>query len=135
VNQLRRTPQFGLQDIARGDCHTLILRGELDLAAADYLEAVIFCLFVDGIDEVTLNLSRLMFIDAAGLRALLAVQALCEVKGCRFSLTRPVGQVRRLFELTGVMRTLPIDARDRAPKSGGSLVWSICGPWPAGRQP
>jgi anti-anti-sigma factor len=109
VNQLRRTPQFGLQDIARDDCHMLILRGELDLAAADYLEAVVFCLFLDGIDEVTLNLSRLTFIDATGLRALLAVQALCEHEECRFSLTRPAGQVRRLFELTGVIRTLPIE--------------------------
>ena len=120
MSQLRRTPQFGLQDIARGDCHTLILRGELDLAAADYLEAVVFCLFVDGIDEVTLNLSRLTFIDATGLRALLAVLELCEHEECRFSLTRPVGQVRRLFELTGIMRTLPIESGQgsRLPSEG-----------------
>ncbi len=110
MNRLRRTPQFGVQDIARSDCHTLVLRGELDLAASDYLEAVVFCLFIDRIDEMTLDLSRLTFIDATGLRALLAVRELCEHEGCRFSLSRPVGQVRRLLELTGAAAALPIES-------------------------
>jgi anti-anti-sigma factor len=115
-----RTPQFGIQDVVCGERHTLILKGELDLAAADYLEAVIFCLFVDGISGIAMNLSKLRFIDATGLRALLAVNELCEHQGCEFSLTRPTGQVRRLFELTGVAKGLPIER-------GGSALFAAEG--------
>jgi anti-sigma B factor antagonist len=93
--------QFGVQDHVCGRSHTLILRGELDLTAADHLEAVVFGLSVDGISGIALNLSRLTFIDATGLRALLSVHELCEREGYGFSVTRPRGQVRRLLELTG----------------------------------
>jgi anti-anti-sigma factor len=71
---------------------------------------VIFCLLVDGIKSLSLNLSKLDFIDATGLRAVLAVRELCEHRGQAFSLTRPTGQVRRLFELAGAGCDLPPDA-------------------------
>jgi len=102
--------QFGVQDLVCGRSHTLILRGELDLTAGDFLEAVVFGLFVDGIGRIALNLSRLTFIDATGLRALLSVHELCEQEGYEFSVTRPRGQVQRLFELTGAADRLPFES-------------------------
>lgn len=119
----RRIPQFIVEDLACGKRHTLILKGELDLAAADYLEAVIFCLFVDGVSGIAMNLSNLRFIDATGLRALLAVNELCKHDGCELSLTRPTGQVRRLFDLTGAAHGLPIEtARSTLPAGTGRTV-------------
>jgi anti-anti-sigma factor len=103
-----RPLHFGVQDVVWGRCHTLFLRGELDLAASDYMEAVVFCMLLDTIEGITLDLSNLSFVDAAGLRALLAVRELCRHRGYAFSLTRPMGQVRRLFELTGAASDLPI---------------------------
>jgi anti-sigma B factor antagonist len=107
-------PQFGTQDLVCGRCHTLILRGELDLTAADYLEAVVFGLFVDGISGIAVNLSRLTFIDASGLRALLSIHELCEQEGYEFSVTRPQGQVQRLFQLTGAAEELPFESTGTA---------------------
>jgi anti-sigma B factor antagonist len=106
--------QFRVQDLVCGRSHTLILRGELDLTAADCLEGVVFGLFVDGISRIALNLSRLTFIDATGLRALLSVHERCEQEGCEFSVTRPRGQVQRLLELTGAADHLPFESASTA---------------------
>jgi anti-sigma B factor antagonist len=114
--------QFGMQDLVCGRCHTLILRGELDLTAADHLEAVVFALFVDGISGIALNLSRLTFIDATGLRALLSIHELCEQEGYEFSVTRSRGQVRRLFELTGAADHLPFERASRAVSPATSQI-------------
>jgi anti-sigma B factor antagonist len=112
--------QFGVQDLVCERSHTLVLRGELDLSAADHLEAVVFGLFVDGISGIVLNLSRLTFIDATGLRALLSVHELCDREGYEFSVTRPRGQVKRLFELTGAADHLPFKSASIAhPALGG----------------
>ncbi|MCW3068471.1 MAG: anti-sigma factor antagonist [Solirubrobacterales bacterium] len=117
MRQVARPAQFGVQHLVCDRCHTLFLKGELDLAAADYLEAVVFCLLGEGIDGISLNLSKLRFIDATGLRAILAVRELCEHRGFTFSMTRPSGQVQRLFDVTGAADQLPID-RDHS----GSLA-------------
>jgi anti-sigma B factor antagonist len=114
--------QFGMQDLVCGRCHTLVLRGELDLTAADHLEAVVFALFVDGISGIALNLSRLTFIDATGLRALLSIHELCEQEGYEFSVTRPRGQVRRLFELTGAADHLPFERASTAVSPATSQI-------------
>jgi anti-anti-sigma factor len=97
-----RPAHFRVQDIVCNGRHTLVLTGELDMAAADYLHAAVYCLRPDGISGLALNLSELTFIDATGLRAVLAVHALCEHRGYEFSVTRPTGQVQRLFEVTGL---------------------------------
>jgi anti-anti-sigma factor len=108
MSDVRGPAQFVVQDVACGRRHTLFLRGELDLGGADYLEAVVFCLLVDGIDGISLNLSKLAFIDATGVRSLRAVRELCLHRGFAFSLSRPTGQVRRLFEMTGAADDLSV---------------------------
>jgi anti-sigma B factor antagonist len=97
-----RPAHFLVQNSVRDGRHTLVLTGELDMAAADYLHAAVYCLCPDGISGLALNLSELRFIDATGLRAVLAVGELCRHRGYEFSVTRPTGQVRRLIEVTGL---------------------------------
>jgi anti-anti-sigma factor len=120
MSDVRRPAQFAVQDVVCGRCHTLFLRGELDMGAADYLEAAVFCLLVDGIDGISLNLSKLAFIDATGLRSVRAVRELCLYRNFAFSITRPTGQVRRLFELTGAADDLSVGSAGtaRAPGRG-----------------
>jgi anti-anti-sigma factor len=113
-----RPAQFAVQDVACGRCHTLFLRGELDMGGADHLEALVFCLLVDGIEGISLNLSKLVFIDATGLRSVRAVRELCLHRGFAFSLTRPTGQVRRLFEMTGAADDLSVRSAGAARSPG-----------------
>jgi anti-anti-sigma factor len=118
MSTVRRPAQFAVQDVACGRGHTLFLRGELDMGGADCLEAVVFCLLVDEIDGISLNLSKLAFIDATGLRSVRAVRELCLHRGLAFSLTRPTGQVRRLFEMTGAADDLSVGSVGRARSPG-----------------
>ena len=52
------------------------------------------------------------FIDSTGLRAILAIKAVCDELGCAFWMTHGSDQAERLFELTRLVERLPF------PKSG-----------------
>lgn len=68
------SPQFGVQDVVCDGHHTLVLSGELDLAKAPGLEAVITRLCGDGVNGISLDLSGLTFMDSSGLQAVLHAQ-------------------------------------------------------------
>jgi anti-anti-sigma factor len=88
--------------------HTLKLDGELDLATAAELEGAVAEVCADGAEEVVLDLSGLVFVDSAGLRAILASRSVCEGHGCRFALMHAQEPVERLFGLTGLTQKLPL---------------------------
>jgi anti-anti-sigma factor len=84
-------------------CHdTLILRGELDLAAAPRAAAALA-----APDIRTVDLSAVTFIDAAGLRVLLdAHRDAARSHGLR--LRAPSRSVLRVLDLTDELGTFPI---------------------------
>lgn len=75
------------------------LEGELDLAGVEHLQSVLA-----GVDApaIRLDLTRLQFIDAAGLNALLAAKRSVESRGGRVTIAGATGIVRRVFDLCGV---------------------------------
>jgi anti-sigma B factor antagonist len=91
-----------VQNVASDGRNRLVLSGELDIASAPILEAEIAGLCENGSGTITLDLSRLTFMDSTGLRAVLAADKLCSSRGHGFSLAGASGAVQRLFELTGV---------------------------------
>lgn len=101
-------PGFEVQESVRDGRHTLLLSGELDLAVAAGLEAVILGLCGEGVSSVELDLSQLTFMDSTGLRAVLRAQELCAEHGYDFLVTPGRGQVQRLLELTGTTDVLPL---------------------------
>lgn len=106
----RRDALFGVVIHERLGGRVLAFRGELDLAGAQTaLEAVAFADRDDR--KVLIDLERLTFIDASGLRVLLAAQQLL---GGRLTLTRGRGAVARVLELTGLDARLPFAAASRA---------------------
>jgi anti-sigma B factor antagonist len=107
---------LGVQDNAHGDCHTLSLAGELDVATAPALQEKIDRLCEDGAREIVLDLHELSFIDSSGLRLIFTSEELCDRHGCDFSLSRVQPQAQRLFEVAGVVGRLSIRGRALARK-------------------
>jgi anti-sigma B factor antagonist len=98
---------LSIEDQREGDRHTLLLTGELDMASAPELEEQAQRLCARPPSELVLDLSRLEFIDSAGLKAILRVSALCREHTCEFCLTPGARPVQRLFELTRLVDRLP----------------------------
>jgi anti-anti-sigma factor len=90
-----------------GDRYTLLLSGELDIAAAPQLEKEAQKLLFQQASELVLDLSKLEFIDSAGLNAILKVRTLCQEHMCEFGLTPGAQPVQRLFEITRLIDRLP----------------------------
>jgi anti-anti-sigma factor len=73
--------------------------GELDLATAPQFAGQLRTLIESG-DEISLDLSRVRFIDLAGLRAVLDARTLARTNGKRLRIIAPSAACTRLFELT-----------------------------------
>ncbi|HEY3759119.1 MAG TPA: STAS domain-containing protein [Solirubrobacteraceae bacterium] len=104
----RVLPQFEVQDSVCDGHHMLALSGELDLAEAPGLETMITRLCGDGVKGISLDLSRLTFMDSSGLQVVLHAQQLCREHGHDFFVVPGNAQVLRLFEIAGVIDALPI---------------------------
>jgi anti-anti-sigma factor len=90
-------PQFRLVLRTRADGTLVVAHGELDLATAPDLDAVL----VAQAGRVIVDLRRLTFIDASGLRALLAADERSRQDGMNLRFI-PGELVRRLFEAAGM---------------------------------
>jgi anti-sigma B factor antagonist len=88
--------------------HTLILKvkGELDLATAPLLKERLDQAEAAAPTNLVIDLDQVDFMDSTGLHVLLA-HFIENENGTRFSLTRGSPQVRRLFEVAGVVDRLP----------------------------
>lgn len=74
------------------------LVGELDLASVSRVSERL----ADLHSDIEVDCSRLDFIDAAGLRALLAAQCACAARGSTLVVVEPSRPMRRLLDLTGL---------------------------------
>jgi anti-anti-sigma factor len=99
---------FDVEERVDGSCHILVLRGELDMRSSPELETMVLVAKRDA-SRLTLDLSRLTFIDLRGLRMVLFVKELCEWDGCEFRLVPGPPSVERVFELTDLLDVLPFD--------------------------
>jgi anti-sigma B factor antagonist len=79
------------------------VRGELDLATAPELEAVLLER-LDAGAEVVLDLRELQFMDSSGLRVLVTAHARASDGGPRFAIVRPPAdsEVARILDIAGV---------------------------------
>jgi anti-anti-sigma factor len=78
---------------------TLVVSGELDLAAAPELERAVEVLCREGVQELTIDLRRLSFMDCAGFATLVAAADFCHDRGCATRLLASDGPVRRLIKV------------------------------------
>jgi anti-sigma B factor antagonist len=88
----------------------LALDGELDIGAAPRVQDAVTQLCRDGVRRLTLDLSRLEFIDSSGLAAVVYVSRQCERHGCELELVPGIDSVQRVFEVAGLAALLPFCA-------------------------
>jgi anti-anti-sigma factor len=88
-------------------CAELRLEGEFDLAVAPQLQRSLQrAVACSG--DVLLNLERCEFIDACALASIVDAEAKVVDRGGQLHIYGCRGQTRRLLELTGRLRSLPV---------------------------
>src|SRR5690554_1717837 len=88
---------------------TVRLYGELDLHTVGKVREVIDQAIAQAVGKILLlNLSGVSFMDSSGLGLILGRYRRFGEEGGRLMLATPASQVRRLLELSGVERIIPI---------------------------
>jgi anti-sigma B factor antagonist len=98
------------------DGHLLVtLRGELDLATAPEVEAVVVERVRDGA-HVVLDLRELEFMDSSGVRVIVAAHGAAQDGDGRLTIVRaaPGGAVQRVLEISGLEGVLELVDRPDA---------------------
>ncbi len=89
---------------------TVSLAGELDLGSAPDLEQALNAAQASSAGHVMIELAGLEFIDSTGLRLLLSAQRRADDSGQALVLRNPQPQVRRLFEVAGVLELISLES-------------------------
>ena len=86
----------------------LVVEGELDLAGAPRLEEWATRMIEAGAKHLTLDLAQATFIDSTAVRGILRVNELAHDAGHSFVVVVENKSVMRVFEITGLDKTLAI---------------------------
>jgi len=92
--------------------HTLTLIGELDRMSAATLEAEIERICETPGSSITLDLSKLSYIDATGVAVICFRCTHCRRRGHEFALIAGQPSVQRAFERAGAVERLPFVAAE-----------------------
>lgn len=103
------TPHLGYRLDDSAGRWVVRLAGELDLASVEPLERLLVqALAREG--WITLDLSRMVFIDARGLALLVHVHEHAAAVGGRLTIRRPHQAVRRVMDLVGLNSLLEVES-------------------------
>lgn len=86
---------------------TVAPNGQLDLATAPELAAALGEARRDGITEIVVDLTRVDFLDSAGIRVLVQASRDTAEAGAKLYIDGAEGWVARVLEITGVAEFLP----------------------------
>jgi anti-sigma B factor antagonist len=106
----RSAPAFGAVISLEDGCTVVAIRGELDMATAPTLEAYL----VGALRQVVLDLQRLEFMDASGLRVIVAAANHLRTSPGELLLRGPSPITRKLLEITRLDERLNIEPADTA---------------------
>lgn len=80
----------------------LEIHGEIDFGSVSALSAAIEAALAAGAHELWIDLTPTRFMDSAGLHLLLETRERMDELNRRLAVVCPAGNVRRVFELSGV---------------------------------
>jgi anti-anti-sigma factor len=117
VSSFDRPPprELGLPEPFRCDVHAadgsarVVPAGELDTSTAPVVHARVRAAIEDGCRHLTVDLSRLEFIDSSGVHLLLSWLDASRADGFQMTVVPGPARVQRVFELLGLTETLPFD--------------------------
>jgi anti-sigma B factor antagonist len=98
-------PSFGIDIVERDGATVVVVAGEIDLATAPLLGEQLDRVTAGCDRPVIIDLDQVTFMDSSGLQVLIS-HTLAEQNGCEILLTRGSPQVRRLFEISGILEHL-----------------------------
>ena len=93
----------------------LRVSGDLDQSTSPSLEAAALGALETGAQVVVVDLSAVMFVDSAGLRAIVTAANAAEARGVRMLVAGMSGGVERLLQLTGLLERLRREQPDEHP--------------------
>jgi anti-sigma B factor antagonist len=112
-----RSPVFAAEQFSNGPPGVL-LHGELDVATAPQLTAVLDATIRESRGAFVVDLSDVAFLDSSGVHALLRARAQLGREERQLVIVCPSGPARRLFEVAGIDDLLVLfDSRDEAEAS------------------
>jgi anti-anti-sigma factor len=89
-----------------GDTHVVAASGELDLSSRQALEHELRVARDSDADLIVLDLSELTYVDLAGLRVILRMDARSSDRPGRFMVRRAPPNVHRVFAVTSAAKQL-----------------------------
>lgn len=91
-----------------GNRMELEMEGKFDAVSAPKFETE-YSAQLEGINELSINMSAVEYISSAGLRALLFLQQTMEETGGSLSVRNPSAVVMDIFEITGFSDVISIE--------------------------
>lgn len=103
----RAVRQLTIRSAREDHVHMVELIGELDMDSTPAFEDELKRVEATDADEIIVDLTRLKSIDAVGVKAFIQADSRSRNNGDRLVLLAGSGQVRRIFETTGLATRLP----------------------------
>ncbi|GLY75585.1 STAS domain-containing protein [Actinoallomurus iriomotensis] len=118
-------PLFSASSRHTGPCPVLEVAGEIDLATAPWLQDHLIEVInsQDGSADLILDMTKVEFCDASGLRVLVSAQRWIRQRGGRLRVICPEGPLLRILRITTLTRLLSVhptieDALAESPPCG-----------------
>jgi anti-sigma B factor antagonist len=104
-----RSRRFQVRSHRTDEHHQVSVSGEMDLSVTDEVDREMRRAEASDAKSIVLDLNRLDFMDASGIRLLLKLDSRSRDNGGRLRIMRsPAPQVRRVLALTGADQLLPL---------------------------
>jgi anti-anti-sigma factor len=87
----------------------LVVEGEIDIATSSRLIAALNEAVTEAMHSLVVDLSAVDFMDSTGLALLLGAYRRMRRRGLGFAVVCPGGPVRRVFEVTDMVKTLRVE--------------------------
>jgi anti-anti-sigma factor len=104
-------PNFRIETSSTGSGTTIKLAGELDGATCGELVECFELLLADRPGEIAVDLDEVMFIDSAGLRAIIVIERTAAERDVALTIRSPTGPVADLLQLTGIRENVTLSPR------------------------
>jgi anti-sigma B factor antagonist len=104
----KRPPELEIHTVPEDGAVRVILTGELDISGEQRLREVLLAVEAGHPERLLVDLRPLTFMDSTGLRLLIEANAWARDAGCPLDVVHNGGQIRQVFELTGVDKYLNV---------------------------